>query len=159
MSYIPDADVLDRPSYGDEYRTPEELQAIKVKLARVEEEAPKKGAIFQRVNPAIATEANASGTVNINLALATYQRYVLTGDTAFAFTPPTSVPDNEVVFFTLLLRRGGNYSITWPESVKWNGRFQPTLTVDGTDILVFFQEYPSGPWIGNVAIRNAGLPE
>lgn len=62
----------------------------------------------------------------------------------FAWSPNSNmtwsfanVPVSRAVVVVLIISGGGAYSHTWPASVKWAGGVPPTLTVGGTDVLVF----------------------
>jgi hypothetical protein len=76
-----------------------------------------------------------TGTYSVDISLANYFKYTITGTTTFTFVNPP-VTSNTVVF-VLNLTNGGAFSITWPASVKWPSGTAPTLTATGTDILVF----------------------
>jgi len=76
-----------------------------------------------------------TGTYSVDVSLANYFKYTITGTTTFTFVNPP-VTSNTVVF-VLSLTNGGSFAITWPASVKWPSGTAPTLTATGTDILVF----------------------
>jgi len=58
-------------------------------------------------------------------------------DQAVTFTFTVSVTGTEAASFSLLLQDGGNFAVTWPNSVRWPGGTAPTLTSNGIDWLTF----------------------
>ena len=43
---------------------------------------------------------------------------------------------------------GGNYTVTWPSSVKWTGNTAPDLTRNGKDVLTFVTMDGGTTWFG-----------
>lgn len=72
----------------------------------------------------------------------------LAGATTFSFPNPVTGAVSQG--FSLLLTNGGAFAVTWPASVVWNGGTVPTLTVAGTDRLVFISDDAGTTWHGVV---------
>lgn len=85
-----------------------------------------------------------SGTA-IDCAAASCFTKTITANTTFSFT---NVPSDAVCCVTLVLVNGGNYTITWPSSVKWTGNLPPELTSNGTDVLTFLTCTGGNVWYG-----------
>ena len=65
-------------------------------------------------------------------------------DVTFSFT---NVPANACCF-TVILTNAGEYTITWPASVKWTGNNTPLLTENGKDVLTFITADGGTTWFG-----------
>ena len=85
-----------------------------------------------------------SGTT-MDCAAASCFTKTVTGNTTFFFT---NVPSDAVCCVTLVLTNGGNYTVTWPSSVKWTGNLPPELTINGTDVLTFLTCTGGNVWYG-----------
>ena len=93
---------------------------------------------------------------NVSLDMSAAQSFdlTITGATVIAFTnaPATA---NALSGFILRLVNGGSAAVTWPATVDWPGGSAPTLTVSGTDILVFTSDDQGATWRGAVAVLDA----
>ena len=69
----------------------------------------------------------------------------LTANTTFSFT---NVPEDAVCCITVILVNGGNYTVTWPASVKWTKNLPPDLTENGTDVVTFITATGGNVWYG-----------
>ncbi len=71
----------------------------------------------------------------------------VSANTTFSFT---NIPTNVLCCITLVIINGGNYTVTWPNSVKWTDNSAPDLTASGKDVITFIT-YDSGTtWFGTV---------
>jgi hypothetical protein len=57
--------------------------------------------------------------------------------------------------FILKLANGGAFSVAWPASVKWPSGTAPTLTVSGTDVLVFVSDDNGTNWRGVLSMADS----
>ena len=69
----------------------------------------------------------------------------ITANTTFSFT---NVPSDATCCVTLILKNGGNYTVTWPSSVKWTEDTIPDLMQNGTDVLTFITCDGGVTWYG-----------
>ena len=92
----------------------------------------------------VVTLATTSNTVNV--ALANYFISTPAGTSTWIFT---GVPVSRDSSFVLQLANGGNYTVTWPASVKWPANTAPTLSTSGVDILIFSTVNTGTTWRGS----------
>jgi hypothetical protein len=95
----------------------------------------------------VVTLATTSNTVNV--ALANYFISTPAGASTWIFT---GVPVSRDSSFVLQLTNGGNYTVTWPASVKWPANTAPTLTTSGVDLLIFSTVNTGTTWRGSSLI-------
>lgn len=77
----------------------------------------------------------------------------VSGNTTFSFT---NVPEDATCCVTLILRNGGNYTVTWPASVKWTEDTIPDLMQNGTDVLTFITCNGGVTWYGTTTCVGVG---
>jgi len=92
----------------------------------------------------VVTLATSSNTVNV--ALANYFISTPAGTSTWIFT---GAPVSRDSSFVLQLANGGNYTVTWPSSVKWPSNTAPTLSTSGVDILIFSTVNTGTTWRGS----------
>ena len=92
----------------------------------------------------VVTLATSSNTVNV--ALANYFISTPAGTSTWIFT---GVPVSRDSSFVLQLANGGNYTVTWPASVKWPANTAPTLSTSGVDLLIFSTVNTGTTWRGS----------
>jgi len=92
----------------------------------------------------VVTLATTSNTVNV--ALANYFISTPAGTSTWIFT---GAPVSRDSSFVLQLANGGNYTVTWPASVKWPANTAPTLSTSGVDILIFSTVNTGTTWRGS----------
>jgi hypothetical protein len=95
----------------------------------------------------VVTLATSSNTVNV--ALANYFISTPAGTSTWIFT---GVPTSRDSSFVLQMANGGNYTITWPASVKWPSNTAPTLSTNGVDLLIFSTANTGTTWRGSSLI-------
>ena len=95
----------------------------------------------------VVTLATSSNTVNV--ALANYFISTPAGTSTWIFT---GVPVSRDSSFVLQLANGGNYTVTWPASVKWPANTAPTLSTSGVDLLIFSTANTGTTWRGSSLI-------
>lgn len=95
-----------------------------------------------------------SGTKNINAASGTIVKFTVSA--ALTITLTAAAEPGLGCTLTLLMRRGGAYTVTWPQSVAWAGGNTPTLSAAETDV-VTLTTINGSDWIGTVA--GAGAEE
>ena len=95
----------------------------------------------------VVTLATTSNTVNV--ALANYFISTPAGTSTWIFT---GVPVSRDSSFVLQLANGGNYTVTWPASVKWPANTAPTLSTSGVDLLIFSTANTGTTWRGSSLI-------
>lgn len=69
----------------------------------------------------------------------------ITANTTLSFV---NAPSSAGCCVTLVLGNGGNYTVTWPSSVKWSDNTPPTLTQNGSDALTFITVDGGTTWYG-----------
>ena len=69
----------------------------------------------------------------------------INANVTFSFS---NVPANACCCITVVLTNGGNYTVTWPSSVKWTGNQTPALTQNGKDVLTFVTCDGGTTWFG-----------
>lgn len=99
------------------------------------------------------TLGNVSGTASIVMSNGSYITATVTGNVTFTFT--SSFTTGTGCGFVLQLTNGGNYSITWPASVRWPNGVAPSLTPNGTDILSFTTVDGGSNWRGVVSMYDS----
>lgn len=70
----------------------------------------------------------------IDLSLGRTFTKIVSANTTFTIT---NAPAGKMTVFTLGLTNGGAYTVTWPNSVSWNGGNEPELAEEGVNILTF----------------------
>lgn len=94
------------------------------------------------------------GTQDIDLELGNnVTATVDTSTTTFTFSNPTA--SGSVTGLTLKLVNGGSQTVNWPGSVDWPSGIVPTLTISGTDILMFITFDGGIIWHGTMAIADS----
>ncbi|MCF0115092.1 MAG: hypothetical protein HUJ56_07035, partial [Erysipelotrichaceae bacterium] len=78
----------------------------------------------------------------------------ITTNTTFEFTKPPTGADFSC--FNLVLVNGGNYTVTFPSSVKWEEATAPELTKNGTDVLSFMTIDNGTTWYGVHTLKAVG---
>ena len=102
---------------------------------------------------AVNLGSSLSGTVNINLSSGTYFYGTITGATTF--TVSNIATSGTVSSFTLELTNGGSQTITWMTGSKWPSGVVPSLTVSGTDLLVFLTRDGGTTWRNSLSEPNS----
>jgi len=95
----------------------------------------------------VAAHNVATTTGAMDLAVSQMFTATVAGATGWSFT---NVPASRGVTVVLHLTNGGSGAQTWPTSIKWPSGVAPTLTVVGTDVLVFVTHDGGATWRGNV---------
>lgn len=82
---------------------------------------------------------------NLDLSAHNYFTAVANANTTFQFE--NTQTGNVGVSFVLELANGGDFTITWPTTVRWPSNTAPTLSTTGnTDMFVFFSDNDGGIW-------------
>lgn len=69
----------------------------------------------------------------------------------FNVTIPTGMT-KEIV---LIVKNGGAYTFTWPDSIAWVKTVEPVLAVNGTDIISLILLEDGVHWLGSVQTSNS----
>ena len=86
---------------------------------------------------------------DIDLSLGRTFTKTLSGNTTFTIS---NSPANKKTVFTLGISGGSSYTVTWPNSVSWNGGTEPTL--GAYNILSFITLNGGTNWYGNVTYTS-----
>lgn len=126
------------------------------------------------LNTYLQTEHNANGTHGLSSGLVTDVVNTVAASGATQTIPaPTTAGISDITLsencvltfptavagqsFTLILKQGtgGSKTVTWPDSVKWDGGVDPTLTTaqGAVDIFGFFSS-DSTNWYGFISGQN-----
>ncbi|MDB5162667.1 MAG: hypothetical protein JWO54_287 [Candidatus Saccharibacteria bacterium] len=107
------------------------------------------------LNDIISNITGASGATTLNLAIANVFNVNLTAAVTFSFAGAVNGTSSS---FGLHITQGsgGNYSVSWPASVKWPDGTAPTLSTQAgsTDILVFESINGGTTWFGSFVGAN-----
>lgn len=97
--------------------------------------------------------ANVSATTTLDLASANFFSAQVSGSTSFvvAGAPVSTVAAG----FILELTNGGAYTVTWPATFKWPSGSSPSLTMAGTDVLVFITDDGGVQWRGVQTMQDS----
>lgn len=93
---------------------------------------------------------NVSGTVNVNGASGIHVLLTVVGTMTLVLPSPAS---NEVIAVTVEITNGGSATFNHPSGVRWAGGLQPTLTVSGTDIVVYTKA-GTNAWRGYLSSKD-----
>lgn len=97
------------------------------------------------------TSVNLEGNI-IDLTFGDVFLKTITADTTFTFR---GVPAGRTATFSIILTNGGQYTITWPSSVKWSYNSAPLLTSSGIDVLTFLTPDGGTTWYGSLSSCDA----
>ena len=107
----------------------------------------------------VATNAAATGTVNLDPTSTRVFAVTQTGNCVFTFTSGSSYASGTAYSFTLYLSQDatGGRTTTWPGSVTWVGGTVPTLvtTTGALNVLVFETVNAGTTWYGSLVTAPA----
>lgn len=106
---------------------------------------------YQEVVEAIGTTGS---TQTFDLSNGNVFTATVNANTTFTFAGAKSGSVSQG--FTMILTNGGNFAVTFPASVEWNLGTAPTLTENGTDILVFITPDNGTTWYGILSAQDLG---
>lgn len=95
-----------------------------------------------------------SGTKNINAVNGTLVKMTISGTTTITLT--AALESGHGCTLTLLMRKGGAYTVNWPASVAWAGGIAPTFSEIETDVIAL-TAINGSDWIGTVVGATAEL--
>jgi hypothetical protein len=101
----------------------------------------------------LAQSVSVSGAVILDLGVANYFTGSAVSSASFVFSNPAA--SGRAHDFILELANGGNFTISWPASVRWPGGVSPTLSQNGTDILAFITDDGGANWRGAVVQKDS----
>lgn len=101
----------------------------------------------------LAQTISVSGATSIDLAVANYFQGTATANATISFNNPAA--SGRFVDFLFELTNGGNFTITWPASVKWPNGTAPTLTTNGVDVLAFITDDGGTTWRGVLSMKDS----
>jgi hypothetical protein len=97
---------------------------------------------------------NVTGTTTIDMVLGNIVTATTTGITDWVFSNPSA--SGKSCSIVLYLTNGGSASQIWPSpNTKWASGTPPTLTVSGTDILIFVTIDTGTTWRGIVSCLDS----
>lgn len=102
-----------------------------------------------------------TGSVSLDIDNAVVYSLNITGNTTLSFTKDSTLGiynTNRSFTVTLLIKNGGNYTITWPSGVHWADSTAPTLsTSDKYDIITLITFDSGITWLGIASGSNYTL--
>jgi hypothetical protein len=103
----------------------------------------------------VSTPSVSAGALTLDLANANVFRVSLSASVT-SLTISNPIASGSCSSFTLILDITGNYSITWPASVKWPNASAPALTTTAgkVDVLTFLTTNGGTTWLGFTAGKN-----
>ena len=108
--------------------------------------------IVKSVEGSVIALGSLTGTINIDLAVATTYTGTLTGNTTFTFSnAPTSGHDQIVL---LKLTNGGAYAITFPSGTKFEAAALTPLTTSGKDLLGIWYDIEQTAYVVKVIFKD-----
>ena len=99
----------------------------------------------------IVNLGNAIAFCNVNTQFGSYFTANSNVNTTWGFTG-TSTAAGMAQGFILELYNGGNYTQTWPNTVRWPGNVTPALSPNLYDLLVFVTDNNGISWRGSVQV-------
>ena len=104
---------------------------------------------FTDYSETVITNANATGTVDLDISNANIFNITLIDAVIFTFSNP--VTSGKSSSLTLIINQGANaYAVTWPASVSWVGEAIPDInTINQSYILTFFTVNSGTRWYGS----------
>lgn len=103
---------------------------------------------FKIPREAIHNLGNISGSIELNSIPANIITATVTGNITFTFTESVFTNTAYARVITLKLTNGGNFTITWPTSIKWSDNTAPTLASNGDNILNLISFDNEVTWYG-----------
>lgn len=104
----------------------------------------------QTFNDVVVHKVNATDA-SIDCSTGNYFTDTVSANTTYSFV---SVPSGFLVI-VLELYDGGDYTVTWPSSVKWPADTAPTLTSNGYDVLTFYTDDGGTTWRGMLSMGDS----
>ncbi len=96
--------------------------------------------------PGYEESGEAVAASDVTLANGNMFDKTIAANTTFTFTPGAFTRTG----FSLQLTNGGDFTITWPATVKWAAGTAPTLTAGGIDLVNFMTLDGGTTWLGGV---------
>lgn len=112
--------------------------------------APAQSEKFNTPVQSFVALGNVTGTTNIDLTASLVFTMTLTGNTTLTFTMPTLYTSSTSVAVSLKITKAGSQTLTLPVGTTWHDGAAPTLTIGGTDELLFTKD-GSANWVGSRA--------
>lgn len=111
------------------------------------------GTEFKDIGEAVNALGSVSGATAVNIHDGDVITATTTDATTWSFNNP--FPSGKACTLTLFLTNGGAGTQTWPTTTLWpNGTPPSTLSVSGTDILVFITIDGGTTWRGTLSGTN-----
>lgn len=66
-----------------------------------------------------------------------------------------TIPNGMTKEIVLIVRNGGAYTFTWPDSITWVKTVEPVLAEDGIDIISLILLEDGVHWLGSVQTSNS----
>ena len=96
--------------------------------------------LYEKVSTVTGTE--------INLDEGSIFTKTVTADTTFTISH--NIPNGYGACFNLVLINGGNYTVNWPNNVKWTDNTVPDLTQNGKDVFTFITNDSGTTWYATI---------
>ncbi len=115
--------------------------------------AASKGERFVSPVQSFVALGNVSGTVNIDLRVALKYSMTLTGNTTLTFTMPDIFSATTETWASLLITKGGSYSLAFPAGSQWNDGAAP-VPASGTKNEYLGTKQGTDNWIWSIARKS-----
>lgn len=115
--------------------------------------AASKGERFVSPVQSFVALGNVSGTVNIDLRVALKYSMTLTGNTTLTFTMPDIFSSTTETWASLLITKGGSYSLAFPVGSQWNDGAAP-VPASGTKNEYLGTKQGTDNWIWSLARKS-----
>lgn len=115
--------------------------------------AASKGERFVSPVQSFVALGNVSGTVNIDLRVALKYSMTLTGNTTLTFTMPDIFSSTTETWVSLLITKGGSYSLAFPVGSQWNDGAAP-VPASGTKNEYLGTKQGTDNWIWSLARKS-----
>lgn len=115
--------------------------------------AASKGERFVSPVQTFVALGNVSGTVNIDLRTALKYSMTLTGNTTLTFTMPDIFSSTTETWASLLITKGGSYSLAFPVGSQWNDGAAPVPS-SGTKNEYLGTKQGTDNWIWSIARKS-----
>ena len=112
--------------------------------------------LVKNYSEVVASNAAATGAVDIDLTDGNNHQITLTGNITLTFSNPVAAIEMSPLTLLIIQDGTGGHAITWPASVQWAGGTAPTLTttLDTVSILTFFTNDGGVTWYGFLSGDN-----
>lgn len=105
------------------------------------------------VSGAVYQQINTSSTTTFDLSTASFFKVTLSSN--LTITAINNATSGVAQSFAIEVVNGGAYSITWPNSIRWDGGVAPALTENRTILFMFYTTDGGTTFRGQVVMETS----